>query len=111
MTSSVAAVFGYADDLPAGFYFTEKDWNKSSDLSHGPYYFSKLSAELAAWVLPPFSYHPLLLLLHPPPSFDLFIFYIYYFINLLLFIIIIIIIIIIIVIFIIIYSCKFFFNF
>lgn len=52
MTSSIAAVFGYPDEVPDNRKaFTEEDWNGTSDEMHYPYYYSKTLAEQTAWVL------------------------------------------------------------
>ncbi len=51
LTSSCAAIYGDNADLadtPKG-KFTEKDWNTSSSLKHGPYSYSKILAEKEAW--------------------------------------------------------------
>ncbi|EGD76712.1 hypothetical protein PTSG_12676 [Salpingoeca rosetta] len=47
LTSSCAAVEGYADDKDTPF--TEDDWNRTSTLSDGAYSLSKRRAEEAAW--------------------------------------------------------------
>ncbi len=46
VTSSLAAV---TDEARTGHVFTEGDWNDASSLDRNPYYFSKVSAERAAW--------------------------------------------------------------
>ncbi len=45
LTSSMAAV----TDEPDGRVLTEADWNTRSTLARNPYYFSKVTAERAAW--------------------------------------------------------------
>ncbi len=51
LTSSIAAVFGDAADLPGypGGRADENMWNFSSSLSHQPYSYSKTVAEREAW--------------------------------------------------------------
>ncbi|MGB0715637.1 MAG: NAD-dependent epimerase/dehydratase family protein [Phycisphaerae bacterium] len=51
LTSSCAAVYGDNIDLrdTRNGVFTEEDWNKSSSLTHQPYYYSKTVAEREAW--------------------------------------------------------------
>jgi len=51
LTSSVAAIYGDAQDMAnAGLdRFSEDDWNTSSSASHQAYSFSKTEAEKAAW--------------------------------------------------------------
>lgn len=51
LTSSCAAIFGEAEDIPKapGGILTEDVWNTSSSLDHNPYPYSKTVAEEAAW--------------------------------------------------------------
>ena len=53
VTSSVAAVYGDAIDIEQyeEDVFSEKHWNRSSNLRHQPYSFSKTEAEKEAWRL------------------------------------------------------------
>ncbi|MEO8074856.1 MAG: NAD-dependent epimerase/dehydratase family protein [Acidobacteriota bacterium] len=46
LTSSIAAI---CDEPVEGKVLTEADWNERSSLERNPYYFSKVSAERAAW--------------------------------------------------------------
>ena len=46
VTSSMAAV---TDEPDINHVLTEADWNEKSSLTRNPYYFSKVSAERAAW--------------------------------------------------------------
>jgi nucleoside-diphosphate-sugar epimerase len=50
LTSSVASIYGDADELALapGGVFTEAQWNTTSSLSHNPYPYSKVSAEKEA---------------------------------------------------------------
>lgn len=50
LTSSVAAIYGDATDLPKGrVAFSEEDWNTSSTETYQPYPYSKTLAEREAW--------------------------------------------------------------
>ncbi|HBH24114.1 MAG TPA: diaminohydroxyphosphoribosylaminopyrimidine deaminase [Cytophagales bacterium] len=51
LTSSVVAIFGDPADIKGKDrdYFTESDWNTTSNLKHQPYSFSKTLAEQEAW--------------------------------------------------------------
>lgn len=53
LTSSLAAIYGDAVDKEEieEDIFTEEHWNTSSSISHQPYSYSKVSAELKAWKL------------------------------------------------------------
>ncbi len=47
LTSSIAAVA--ADEKPASYRFSERDWNETATVAASPYQASKLQAERAAW--------------------------------------------------------------
>ncbi len=49
ITSSGGAIFHFP--VEPGYTFTEKDWNTTSSLTNGPYFYSKKVAEEAAWKL------------------------------------------------------------
>ncbi len=51
LTSSVAAIYGDSIDIQKTErgVFTEEHWNKTSSISHNPYYYSKTVAEKEAW--------------------------------------------------------------
>ena len=47
MTSSGGAVFHFP--VPAGYQFSEKDWNTDASVSNNPYFYSKRMAEETLW--------------------------------------------------------------
>jgi len=49
LTSSVAAVYGDAEEIKDVEIFDESHWNKTSNLNHNPYPYSKTVAEKKAW--------------------------------------------------------------
>jgi len=50
LTSSIRAVFGFGNEKPAGYVYTEEDWNTTSTLENNQgYSLSKTLAEKTAW--------------------------------------------------------------
>ena len=49
LTSSVAAIYGDAEEIKKVEVFDESHWNETSNLSHNPYPYSKTVAEKKAW--------------------------------------------------------------